>query len=81
MQCRLTVSASPRGVRQVMFVFKIMWSKYSLKSKRFVIIATCRVATDEHFSGWGEVQNVELGRKEVERSNAEAIKMVLSDSM
>jgi hypothetical protein len=38
------VSASPRGVRQVMFVFAIIWSKYSLKSKRFVLIATCKVS-------------------------------------
>lgn len=37
------MSASPRGVRHVMFVFAMMWSKYSRRSKRFVLIATCRV--------------------------------------
>ena len=36
----LTVSVSPRGVRQVMFVLAMMWLRYSRRSKILVLIAT-----------------------------------------
>ena len=36
----LTVSVSPRGVRQVMFVLAMMWFRYSRRSKILVLIAT-----------------------------------------